>query len=462
MSDERHVKVEHYIRTHEGHQSPSILGRLIHEHLLESCPVCRQAWERLAGDQDALRKLLAEVPPGSREAAADDGVPSRYLSAFGQAARRLEEETRRLRRERRRARRHLRLLLEVAPEDRVERIETARSRYRSRAFAELLIEECRERVRNEPREAENLASLVPTVLHWTPGAAEHEWAQVLRRRAAAHRANALRVAGDLPQADRLFATLRRDLAAAPLTDASALAEMTSLEASLRIDQRRFTEAEELLDRAALLYERGREPKGKAKVLIKQANLLQDQGESGEALLRLQSASHLLDEEDSFLYLCTVTERALCLCNLEKFDEVEALLAENVGLFEESSDPFAGTLFRGLQGRAYLGQKRYDKAEEALSACRDGYLSMERAYDAALASLDLAFVYLAQGRDKELQQLAGELLQIFRSRRVPERVIATLQLFSKAVTREELSRKLLRDIRARLQEFAAGASSKSKS
>jgi hypothetical protein len=52
---------------------------------------------------------------------------------------------------------------QLPPARREERIVNARTRYRSRAFAELLVEHCRERVRSAPREAAALLELVPTV-----------------------------------------------------------------------------------------------------------------------------------------------------------------------------------------------------------------------------------------------------------------------------------------------------------
>jgi hypothetical protein len=71
-------------------------------------------------------------------------------------------------------------------------------------------------------------------------------------------------------------------------------------------------------------------------------------------------------------------------------------------------------------------------------------------DAALASFELAVLYMEQGRTAEVQVLARELAPVFESQRVSREALATLVLFREAVEQEtltlEMARRLLADFR----------------
>lgn len=455
MSDDfeaRHVKAEHYELTRQGGLSASALARLIHDHILSSCPHCREEWERLQESRPEVRALLSRVEAPRRPAAPEDPAPerARYATAFSAAARQLEEDARALRKDRRRARRQLRLLLDTPPDERHDRIFSARTRFRSRAFAEILLQEARQQVRNAPGEAENLASLVPVVLHWTPGAHGTPWAAALEAQSRAHVANALRVTGDLPTADRHFAELRRDLAATPIEDAEANAEIASLEASLRIDQRRFKEAGELLDLAKLLYEHADLDVGQARVLIQRANVYRHLSDPSAALDCLNQASSILEvDEQAFLYLCAITSQALCLTALDRHQEAWELLEANMGAYENSDEPWVPVSLRDLQGRILTGLGRYAEAEESYISCCEGALILGRHYDAALACLDLAEVYLQQGRSSEVTEMAAGLVSAFRARNVSREALAALIMLQQAASEERVTHQVLKGIRRRV-------------
>ena len=142
---------------------------------------------------------------------------------------------------------------------------------------------------NAPSEALEWIELVPIALDWARTADGPLWAKALLARATAHRANALRVLGDHPAAERLFVELRRTLAREPIDDTGALAEIASLEASLRIEQNLHAEAEELLDRAALAYRYAGDARGLARARLKQVMLLRTQGRAEEILALLADA-----------------------------------------------------------------------------------------------------------------------------------------------------------------------------
>jgi len=450
MEPHRHVTSHHYVFTLTGRQRPSVVGRLILDALASGCPECRRAWDLLAGEGDRLSERIVSV---DAEASAVGGPGDEDdPPALRPVVARLEEEVGLLQLERsRRWSRDLRALLRLPAHRRADRVRGARRRFGSVGLAILLLEESRRRVRTEPAEAESLAALVPLVLRSGAAAPGDPEVHALSVRAAAHRANARRVAGDLPAAETAFVALRTELAARPLADAAVEAEVASLEASLRLGQREVQLAEELLDRAVLLYREAGDERGETRVLVQQAMLLHDLERPAEALDRLEEATPRLDPEaDLYLFTTVITARVICLCELARWDEAGALLDEHVDAYEALDDPHAAAILRNLYGRVALGQARYDAAVEAFSSSRDAHLAIGRVYDAALTALDLAVAYREAGRRGELRRLATELVPAFRSRGVGRETLVALRLLVRAIAADELSADLVRRLRRRIE------------
>jgi len=222
-----HLSLDLYLLVLHGALPPEPWVREAHGHLLEVCPECREEWTTSrGGDRSTARPALAAPPPPIHP---PDPLPADDEEiSLADLDRRAEHHSTVLL-NRRRAQEDLDRLLALPPAERVPRIETAQTRYRSRALAELLIDASRERARTDPAEAANLAALVPAVLHWMPDPGPADWPRALLARAKAHRANALREGGDLEGAAELFEELRREMAASPLDDAAARDEMVWLE-----------------------------------------------------------------------------------------------------------------------------------------------------------------------------------------------------------------------------------------
>ena len=456
MEPHRHVTSHHYVHTLTGRQRPSVVGRLILDALASGCPECRRAWDLLAGERDRLSERIASLDAAA--SAPGEPADADEPPALDDVVTQLEVEIGLLQHERsRRWRRDLWALLRLPPHRRAGRIRGARRRFGSVGLAILLVDESRDRVRTEPAEAESLAALVPLVLRRGSAATADPDVHALLVRAAAHRANALRVAGDLPAAEAAFVEIRTELAARPLAGAAIEAEVASLEVSLRLDKRDVSQAEEFLDRAVLLYREAGDESGETRVLVQQAMLLHDLGRPAEALGRLEEAAPRLDANaDLYLFTTTVTERVVCLCELERWIEAEALLATQLDVYEELDDPHVASVLRNLQGRVALGQDRYDEAVESFSSSRDASLTVGRIYDAALSSLDLAVTYHEAGRRGELRQLAAELVPAFRSRAVGRETLAALRLLARAITADELSSELVRRLRRRIEAERSAA------
>jgi len=222
-----HVGLDHYFLTLRRVLPRELLLQQAHRHLMHVCSTCRREWggregfaSPTAGGEVAwtTADLLDRQPPAER-----DFSLTLYDSELARQ--------KRMRAIARRAREDVAQLRNQPVSDWPAIVRKAKTRFRSRAFALLVIEESRALVDTAPRQAAALAALVPLALERSPERKATPWVRVLTSRAEAYRGNALRVAGDLPAADRAFATLRTRLAESPLADPEAEAEIASLEAS---------------------------------------------------------------------------------------------------------------------------------------------------------------------------------------------------------------------------------------
>ena len=449
MSDQ-HLRSEHYALLGD-HPAASTLARRLHTHLIQDCPECREAWEQLGHLQGTVHVHLAHLSPTAAVEPTDDEI---LVDDEVLAAEDASIET--LRYLRRRAYRQLWELRQLSPAQRASRIRGAHRQFRGRALAELLIEEARSLVRNAPLKAIDWVDLVALVLHWTRGEDAPAWAAGLLARAAAHRANALRIAGDFVSAERAFIEVRRRLATQTVNDPAVLAEAASLEASLHIDQRHAERAEDLLERAALAYRYSQDPTGLARTRIQQANLKWADGEPSQVLRLLDDAAAVLEGQpeppDLYLKLCTVTGRVNALCQLGRYTQAQRLLHRHLDDYESSDDPYAAALFRGLDGRIALGLGDLGTAEERCRSCIAAYLTLGRDHDAALACLDLADALLAAEKTAELRRLAADLVPLFRSRDLPAETFKSLQHLARAVVAGRLSSALLEQLRRSLGQL----------
>jgi len=443
-----HVSPELLEMVLRGELPPRTLMTLVRYHLSDLCPECRLAFEALPGGEGSLLQTRPAAPGPCCH-----GEP--YSSAFERAAGQAAEQADRLQDERSAAQRDLRELLDLSPEERRRRVARAHTRFRSRALAEMLLTASAGRVRSDAADAEDLAQMVHEVLLRVPGALMESWSGRLTVRALAYQANARRAAGDLVQAERLFGGVRARLASYPVDDPEVHAEICSLQASLLQDQRRFDEAEQLLARAVLLHRQALAGVGVAKALIQKGAVHRGKGELTAALECLEEATAVLSvERRDELMLCAVSNRALCLCDLGRYREAAALVAAHRDLYAAAGDDWSRLRLCWLEGRIAHGLGEA-VAEERLQAASRGFLAAGNDFNAALVSLDLALLYLEQGRMEELEALAVGLSTAFAARSMAQGEMASLLLFRQAVAARQVTAEAIRGLRTYLESSREG-------
>jgi tetratricopeptide (TPR) repeat protein len=255
----------------------------------------------------------------------------------------------------------------------------------------------------------------------------------------AHRANLLRVAGELGTAAAEFEMLAKDMRRFETPRTADCAELASLEASLRLDLRQFSRAVSLLGEARVGYRSLNDPAGLAKVHMQLAKAAFLQGHAVRALRNYSVADELIDsEQHPHLALLVQHNRAMILLDLGRCDEAETILEANRHRYASCDYQDFVAAQAWLEGRLCRFRDRFAEAETNLLVVRDRYLRRGLAFDVGLVSLDLAELYLAWGRHQEVPALAAMVIPIFRSQQVYHEALAAWLLFHRAAVAEQLT------------------------
>ncbi len=367
-------------------------------------------------------------------------------AAFGEVVARLARarQLARARRERERAPASLDRLLRCDPA-RQRLLVVATAEYRSFALCELV---CEESVRWAPKSAPRALALADLALD----IAEHAlggdaWRARIQGYAWAFAGNARRVAEDLRGAREAFERSRALWAVGAAADPGVLdaSRVPDLEASFLRAVRRFPDALARLDRALdLSPNAGRT----ASILLNKSMLCEQMGDYEGSVAALRLAAPLADPERHPRQLWLLAfNLGVNLCHLHRHAEVVPLLAEArelaIGLRNE------GDVRRvlWLEARVDAGLGRHAEAIAKLRQVRRELVDLRMAYDAALATLDLAVTLLEEGKNAEVCILAAEMVSIFESLAVHREALAAVHVFWQAVKKEtatvELGRRLLR-------------------
>jgi tetratricopeptide (TPR) repeat protein len=340
-------------------------------------------------------------------------------------------------------------LQDLLPRRRRLAVETER-KYRTWALAERLCEESIRAAAHRADGAVELARLALRVAELAPGS--EPWRSGLLGWVWAFVANSQRVQGDLPGSEEGFLRSDRLLEAGAPADPGLLdaSRPLDLKASLRRYQGRFDEALALLEQA-LKASGSNEARGR--ILIKKANTLRHMGEAERALAELRQAEILLkDSRDARLGLVVKHSLAHSLWQMGRNAEAEARLPEVRKRAVEMGNELDLIRVLWVEGGVAAGLGRREQARAALEHVRR-YFNVHRiAYDAALASLELAVLHLEEERTAEVKTLAEEMFWIFKAQGVHKEALAALRLFYDDATKEEATAELAR----RLVEYLTRA------
>jgi tetratricopeptide (TPR) repeat protein len=254
----------------------------------------------------------------------------------------------------------------------------------------------------------------------------------LRAQAWAEFANANRVVGDLEQAGAAYARAQT-LAGEGTRSSLVLARVSELMSHYFTDLRRFSEAASLLEKSNDLYVLCGEAEGFERSLLSLAHVLTEANEPERAVVAYLRALRRIGFDNSHL-LTSIHGLVLNLVESGHCEVAQSLLNRHRRLYRRSGRLNEYRLF-WLEGKIAIGLQEYGKAEGKLNTARLAFLRVNQTYDAALASLDLAWVYAKEGRRREVAFLVDQMLRTFRALGIARESTASLLLLKKSCEKQ---------------------------
>lgn len=397
------------------------------------------------------RQLMAETEPGVREnlrrltrpeLRTEDEADERFDLAITQAQRRGHV----IAAERALAPELLAELERRSPAAGRDAIRTA-ERYQLFGLSEHLIDTCREEGFRNVALALELAELAVEVSDALDPRI-YMAVTVADQRALARAAlgNARRIASDLFGAERAFQEslliLKEGNRTSPVP-----ADVGSLLGSLRIDQGRYREARQVLERSLTLYRRLRSKRDEGNVLMKLANADGYSGNPEAAVELLNRAVGVLEEvREERLLLWAHHNLVDWMVDAGQALEAFVRYEKDRALYDEhGAEPSVRLRQRWLEGRIYAALGDLELAREAFEEVRATAAERELSYEVAMVSLELAIVHLHQGDVARVQDLAEEIAPILRSHELHRHALAAMYLFRDRARAERATAGFLHEI-----------------
>ncbi len=335
-------------------------------------------------------------------------------------------------------------------------VELAARASRNWALVERFCHESEARAAHDAAEAREVAELALSVAERIPG--PESWRSVVQAYAWAFLGSARRVGTDFDGADEAHSKALQLWEAGSDEDRARLAgwRVLDLEASLRRAKHRFAESLSLLAQARALAEP--DDFAVARILLKKEHVHERLGDFDAALATLaEAAPRIAAAGDSRLSFLLRHKMAINLCHLERYAEAAALLPEVEELAARQGKDLDSLRVLWLAARVDLGQGRREEAERKLEQVRAELTSRRLAYDAALASLELAVLWLEAGRAVEVRELAVGMAWVFEAQKIRREALAALRLFTEAARQEAATVELARQVIAELKREGLASS-----
>ncbi len=265
--------------------------------------------------------------------------------------------------------------------------------------------------------------------------------------------SAYRAVGDFDRAGRAFREAAKHKASA---SPKALAEYLRRLAYLRICQE-DPECFPIIGEAITIHKRGnlvnRHPLGECLVCRGHAYVVFDQhGKSFDDWTA--SLNHLSLKIDDKPWYCALHNLATWATDYGTDEQLETALANLrpalVILYTYKGRTFAKLKLRWLIAVIEVRLDLLERAETVFKEVRAGLAKLELGYEVGMIQIDLALLYLAQGRNEEIEPLVEETAAIFRRIGVETKAQEALDVWRQA---EEVDDDLLKRVR---HMFAAGA------
>lgn len=334
-------------------------------------------------------------------------------------------------------------------------------RFRNRELVEFLIEHSHAARYSNVSEMLHLAELAELVAEACTVEDTGSAAKLadLRGRAWGHFANPLRISGQLREAEEAIAIAQRYVEAGT-GDPALRARTLEQKASLRKSQGRYPEAIDLADESAALFFEIGQTHDFASALVHKALACHYAGMEEESIDVLNRAIPLIDPETNpHLLLAACHNLVFSYISLDQPEQALSLYFEARELYKEFEDDIILLRAGWQEGQLLRDLGHLTAAETALLQARKGFVERNLAHEAAMVSLDLAWVYVKLGKIDSLQQTVAEAIPIFTALRVGREALAALLQLQHAAGQEQQALELIRILNTRLAPLANRTSGK---
>ncbi len=348
---------------------------------------------------------------------------------------------------------HWLALLRLPERDRCQAVCQEPERYGRLELAERLLAVCRAKLPGHPHEILALTTLTRCVLRHAPEgpAPEGQIARETYALAMAHHGNALKILGQLDAAAQLLSDARFWLDSSGSVDPMVEAEVDWLEGSLLTAQRRFHAAAHLLKRSVTTWREVGEIVEEGKALLSLSVAERQLDNLATCQLLIARAIDCFEESENHqLAIFARHNLAECYCESGEYGEAEQLVVGHRQQVEKAADPLTSLRFLWVDAKIACGLGEEKKGEALFQSVRQGFADLNLPYDSALAALELAALFLRQGRTAEVKGLVGEMVEVFDERDIHRETLASLILFQDAVELECVSAASMREFSTYLE------------
>lgn len=263
-------------------------------------------------------------------------------------------------------------------------------------------------------------------------------------------ANARRISGDSRAAEEAWEQADQHWTSGT-GDTILGAKLARLKGVLRLRQRRFDDAIELLETAAAAYEGAGERDLAGRTWITLGVAHHEHGDLAAAALGAFRGGQLLDRQRApELAVAAFINLVFYLHQAGHREDAEYFLALIRDLVAKQGLEIETLRLRWLAAKMSAAAGRKVQARYEFDAVRRGFVEQGLPYDAALVSLELALLYAESGSSVEVERLATEMYPIFLSADLPREATASLLLFVQAVNERTANPARIRELLATLE------------
>lgn len=232
-----------------------------------------------------------------------------------------------------------------------------------------------------------------------------------------------------------------------------LARVADLRASLLGDQRRLSDACELLSGVQELYRKVGDDHLAGRALVKRGIYTNYEGNPQEALHILRQGLKFLDPERDPRLVTSATESILeVMVQCGEFRDAAEMLMESGLRHAMAGEPLNLARLRWVEGQISAGLKKFARAEAAFLEARAGFLAHGRGYNAALVGLDLAAVWLERGQQAQVKEIATDMLSTFQRLGIQREALRALDYLNRACHKQRATPQLVRHVSRFLKQL----------